>query len=96
MTKKLTKKTDYHTKTSETESKANTDYGHDKYITTQEFSKLTSETFTARLKETNLASKSDITNLVKNKNFDNKLKNVTSNKNEFKELSKKVKAILTK
>ena len=96
MTKKSDKKTDYHTKTSETESKANADYGHDKYITTQEFNKFTSEKFTARLRETNLASKSDIANLVKNKNFDNKLKNVTSNKNELKELSKKVKAISTK
>ena len=33
---------------------------------------------------------------MKNKNFDNKLKNVTSNKNELKELFKKVKAISTK
>ena len=92
----LVKKTDYNTKSSEIESKANTDHGHDKHITTKEFNNLTSENFTARLKGTNLASKSDIANLVKNKNFDNKLKNVTSNKNELKELFKKVKAISTK
>ena len=39
---------------------------HAKYITTQEFNKLTAERFTARLKQTNLVSKTD---------FDNKLIN---------------------
>ena len=34
-------------------------------ITTQEFNKLTSENFTAKLKQENLASKNDITNFVK-------------------------------
>ena len=34
--------------------------------------------------------------LLKKTDFDNKLKNVTSNKNELNELSKKVKAISTK
>ena len=56
----------------------------------------TSENFTARLKQANLASKSDIANFVKKTYFDNKLKNFTSNKNELNELSKKVKAISTK
>ena len=38
----LVKKTDCNTKTSETENE-NTDYDHDKYITTPEFNKLTAE-----------------------------------------------------
>ena len=38
----LVKKTDYDTKISEIEKKITTDHGHDKYITTQEFNKLTS------------------------------------------------------
>ena len=63
---------------------------------TQEFNKLTSENFTARLKQANLVSKNDIVNFVKKTDFYKKLKNVTSNKNELNELSKKVKAILTK
>ena len=52
--------------------------------------------FTVRLKRSNLASKSDIANFVIKTDFDNKLKDVTSNKNELNELSKKVKAISTK
>ena len=52
--------------------------------------------FTAKLKQSNLASKSDIANFVKKTDYNNKLKNVTSNKNELNELSKKVKAISTK
>ena len=53
----LVKKTDYNTKISENENKTITDHDHDKYITTQEFSKLTSEKFPGRLKSANLASK---------------------------------------
>ena len=64
-----------------------TNHDHDKYITTQEF--------IARLKQANLASKNDIANFVKNNDFDNKLKDVTSNKNELMHY-KKVKAISTK
>ena len=45
--------------------------------------KVTSENFTAKLKQANLASKSDIAN------FDGKLKDVITNKNELNELSKK-------
>ena len=52
--------------------------------------------FTVRLKWSNLASKSDIANFVIKTDFDNKLKDVTSNKNELNELSKKFKAISTK
>ena len=52
---------------------------------------MTSENLTARLKQANLANKNDFAN------FPKKLrKNVTSNKNELNELSKKVKAISTK
>ena len=46
----LVKKTDCNTKISENENKTITDHDHDKYITTQEFNKLTSEKFPARLK----------------------------------------------
>ena len=70
----LVKKTDYNIKISEIENKIATDHDHDKYITTQEFNKLTAQNFTARLKQANLASKNDIANFVKNIDFDNKLK----------------------
>ena len=42
------KKTDYNTKINEIEKKI-TDHNHDKYITTPEFNKLTSQNFAARL-----------------------------------------------
>ena len=45
------------------------------------------------MKQTNLGSKNDIANFVKQTDFDDKLNSVSSNKNE---LSKKVKAISTK
>ena len=80
----LIKKTDYNTKISEIENKI-TDHDHDKYITTQEFNRLTSENFTA-----NLASKNYIATFVKKTSFDEELKTVTPNKNELNELSKKV------
>ena len=77
------KKTDYNKKDNEIE-KENYDLHHDKYITTQEFNKLTSENFASRLSQTNLASKNDIAALVKNTDFDDKptnlKKKVTSNK----------------
>ena len=74
---------------SETENEITTDHDHDEYITTQEFNKLatsdlTSENFAARLAEANLSSKNDISKFVRNKDFDDQLKNlnkkVTSNK----------------
>ena len=46
-----------------------------------------------RLKRANLASKSDIANFVNKTDFGNKLKDITSNKNE---LNEQVKAISTK
>ena len=54
----LVKKMDYNTKIN-------------KY-TTQEFNKLTSKHFTARLKQANLGNKNDTFNFVKNTNFDEK------------------------
>ena len=77
--------------------KKTTDHGHDKYLTTPEFNKLTAENFAARLAQANLATKNDIANLVNKTDFDDKLKTlnkkITSNKtkhllveNEFKKL----------
>ena len=96
------KKANYNTKINEIENKITTYHDRDKYITTQEFNNLTSEKFTARLAQANLASKSYIANFAKETDFDDKLKtlnkNVTSNKtnhilveNELNELSKKKK-----
>ena len=65
------------------ENKITADHNHDKYITTQEFNEVTSENFTARLEQANLASKNDIVNFVKKIDFENKLENFTSNKNEL-------------
>ena len=48
----LVKKTDYNTKISEIENKITRDHGHDKYITTQKFIKLTAENFITRLAQT--------------------------------------------
>ena len=87
---------DYNTKISEIENKITIDHDHDKYITAQEFHKLTSENVTARLAQANLVNKSDIANFVKKTDFDNKLKNFTSNKNELNKLSKTVKVLSTK
>ena len=56
-------------------------------MTTQEFNKLTSENFTARLAKANLTSKVDIANFVIKTDL---------NKNELNELPKNVKAISTK
>ena len=103
----LVKKADYNTKTSEIENKITTVHNHGKYITTQHFDKLTSEIFSARLAKANLASKNDITDVVKKTDFDEKLRNlnenVTSNKakhilveNELNDLLEKVQVILTK
>ena len=68
-----------------------------KYLTTQEFNKLTALNFAARSAQANLASKFNIDNFIKKTYFDDKLKNlnekITSNKtnqtlveNEFKKL----------
>ena len=65
----------------------NFDQDHsNKYITTQKFNKLTSENFAAKLKQVNLASKSDIAKFVTKIEFDNKLKDVTLAKGLTKDL----------
>ena len=64
-------------------------------ITTTVFNKFTGDIFALRLKRRNLASNSHISNFVKKKDGDIKPKDVTSNKNELNQLSKKVKAIST-
>ena len=86
----------YNPKIGVIENKFTTGHGHDKYITTEEFNRLTSKNFTTRLKQENLGRKNDIFNFVKKNSFDEKLKAVSSNKNELNEISKKVKAISTK
>ena len=81
------KKNDYNTKINEIEKKI-TDHSHDKYITTQEFNKLTAKTFAARLAQANLVTKSDFDDKLTNLN-----KEINSNKtkhliveNEFEKL----------
>ena len=44
---------------------------------------LASENFAARLKQANLASKSDTAIFVKKTDFGNKLKDIISNKNDY-------------
>ena len=76
-----------------------TDHDHAKYITTEEFNRLTADNFAARLSKVKLATKADIANFVKKADFNVKRKNLnkknTSNKskhvllkNELSELSK--------
>ena len=77
---KVFRKTDYNTKINEIENKVDTDHDHGKHITAQEFNELTSENVTAKLKQVSLASKSDKAKFLKKTNFDNKLKDDTSNK----------------
>ena len=60
----ISQKTDYNTKISQIENKITIDHDHNKHITTQECNKLTSESFTTRLKQANLASQNDIANFV--------------------------------
>ena len=61
----LVKKTDHNPKISEIENKITTDHDHDKYITSQEYNKLTSENITERLKQAKLVSKSETANFLK-------------------------------
>ena len=64
---------------------------HGKYITTQEFIKLTAENLATRLKQADLVSKTD---------FDNKLtsfnKRNTSNKTKHLKVQKKLNSLITK
>ena len=70
-TSHLVKKADYNTKIDEIEKKLPE---RGKYITTQEFNKLTSETFAARLAQAKLATIDDIADFVKETDFNEKLK----------------------
>ena len=54
------KKTDYSAKTNEIESKITINHAHDKYITSQEFNKSTSDNTIARLAQATLASSNDM------------------------------------
>ena len=59
----------------ETEKKIITDHYHsNKYITTQEFNKLTAENFAWRLGQGNSVSKDDTAALVQKTDFDDKKK----------------------
>ena len=91
----LVKKAAYDTKIVEIEKKLDPDHDHsNKYIITQEFNKLTSETFEARLKQANLATKAETADFAKKTDFDNKLKSlnkkITSNKAKHVEVDKKL------
>ena len=68
----LVEKSDYDRKCSETEKKM-LDHNRCKYIITQEFNKLTTDNFAARLSKENLASKYDTADFVIKKDFDKKL-----------------------
>ena len=85
----LVKKTDYDAKISEIENKVS-DHNHDKYITTQEFNRLTTENVKARLAQANLITKTD---------FDTQLKKIsdrfTSNKSKHLLVEKEVKKLKT-
>ena len=84
---------DYDTKIGEVEKKI-TDHDHiNKHITTQEFNKLTSKNFAARLQQGNLESKNDIADFSKYiyiyVYIDSKLNNLkkaNSNKRKHKEV----------
>ena len=62
----LVKKKDYNGKISDINKKV-IDHDHDKYITTSEFNKLTTQNFATRLSQANLVTRTD---------FDTKLTNL--------------------
>ena len=70
----LFKKADYDTKNGEFENKITDHDCSNKYITTQEFNKLTTDNFAGRLKQANLATKFGIDEFVERADFDDKLK----------------------
>ena len=61
------------------------DHDHAKFITSQEFNKLTTEKFNARLKQLNLAAKADFDDFVEKTDFDNKLKNLNKKLPQIKQ-----------
>ena len=64
---------------------------HDKYITTLEFNKLTAENFAARLKQANLATKTDFHNRLTS--F---IRKIASNKAKYLNVQKKLNSLTTK
>ena len=64
----LAKKAEYNTKIGEIKKKLDHEHGQ-KFITTQECNKSMSENFEARLKQANLATKTDIADFVKKDRF---------------------------
>ena len=76
------------TKISEVENKIP---DNSKYITTQEFNKLTAENFATRLTQVNLVSKTEFSNKLTNYN-----KRITSNKTKHLEVQKKLNSLITK
>ena len=89
------KKNDYNTKISKIERKIN-DHNHDIYITTPEFNTFTAEMFAARLKEEDLADKSDIANFVKKDlNLKNLNKKITSDKTKHVLVESELKKLQT-
>ena len=49
------------------------DHKHDKYITTEEFNKLTADNFAARIKEAKLVTKTDIADFPQKTDLNDKL-----------------------
>ena len=78
------KKTAYQINISQIKNKITTDHDHDKYITTEEFTKLTSNSFTAMHKQ-------EIGNFVNKTDSDNKLKILHQIKKNQKNYQKKLK-----
>ena len=70
----------FNTKISEVENKIP---NHDKYITTSEFNKLAAKNFTARLKQANVVTKTDIDRKLTSCNG-----KVTSNKTKYLKVQK--------
>ena len=68
-----------------------TDHDHNKYITTPEFNKLTSENFAARLKQANVVTKTEFDNKITSFN-----KRVTTNKTTYLKVEKKLVSLITK
>ena len=77
------KKPSYKTKINKIEKKI-ADHDHAKYVTTQEFNKLTADNFAARLAQAKLASKADIADFVKKADFDDNLKNLDKDVTSYK------------
>ena len=76
------------TKISEVENKIP---DNSKYITTQEFDKLTAKNLASRLKQANLVNKTDFENKLTSFN-----RQITSNKTKHLEVQKKLNSLITK